>query len=172
MYAKINRLEYIDTPLNQITEALSDDLRIPILFDLPALDGDGVSPEIEVSVQLPEMQLHSALDLLLRNSGAGLDYVIRDEVLLITTIDRAKSLLETRIYDVGELAEFHGVSADDLSQLILMGVGDRESWSNEGGPGTATSIGNNGLLIRQTQAIHREVAEFLDQFKRLSNYNR
>src|SRR5690606_30199112 len=45
-------LEFVETPLSQITTILAEDYEIPIQFDTTALDAVAASPETEVSINI------------------------------------------------------------------------------------------------------------------------
>jgi len=97
-------LDYVDQPLSDILNTLSDDFEIPIVFDDSALDEVAVSPETEITVNLYNITLRSALNLMLKKPGVeDLTYVIDEEVLLITTEDRANETLKVKVYPVADL---------------------------------------------------------------------
>ena len=83
MLAKLVSLHYTETPLNQIVEKLLADSGIEIQIDAKALDGVGVSSDTPVTIHVENISLAAALRHLLRN--LDLTYMIRDEVLQITT---------------------------------------------------------------------------------------
>ncbi|MCA9233827.1 MAG: VWA domain-containing protein, partial [Planctomycetales bacterium] len=95
-------LEYIETPLNQITAALQEDYNIPIVFDKAALDTLAISPEVEITVNLSNITLRSALELMLKEVE-DLTYIIDNEVLLITSADEAEQRLQVKVYPVADL---------------------------------------------------------------------
>jgi hypothetical protein len=97
----IATLEFIETPLVDVIEVLKDAHQIPIEIDAKALDDVGLSPDIPVTRNLKGVTLRSALRLMLREMD--LTYVVRDEVLLITTPEEAESKLTTKVYPVADL---------------------------------------------------------------------
>ena len=97
-----------------------------------------------------------------------LRYVVRDEVLLITTKTEAENMLQTKVYPVFDLV----VRPADVSQTgraldyaalvelvqcnIAMGT-----WDETGGPGAIEQFANAGVLVvRQTTEVHEELARF------------
>jgi len=97
-------LDFTEQPLNEIIETLEEEYEIPIEFDNAALDEVAISPEAEVTVNYRNITLRSALNLMLKQPGLeDLTYVIDEEVLLITTIDRADATLKVKVYPVADL---------------------------------------------------------------------
>jgi type II secretory pathway component GspD/PulD (secretin) len=94
-------LEFKDTPLKQAM----DDLRVltgmNIVIDQPALDNAGVSTDRPLSMRLEGVSMKSALTLLLHN--VNLTYVIKDEVLQITTESAARGRLIQKTFPVADL---------------------------------------------------------------------
>ena len=80
---------------------LRDQHGIPIEIDKKALDNVGVGTDTPVTRNLKGISLRSALRLILKD--LGLTYIIRDEVLLITSSEEAEKELVTRVYPVGDL---------------------------------------------------------------------
>ncbi|TVS07715.1 MAG: hypothetical protein EA424_29460, partial [Planctomycetaceae bacterium] len=97
-------LDFIESPLQQVLGFLADlhDINIEANWRLLDMD-EGITTETTVTRNLQGITLRSALRLLLRDLSDTLTYVIRDEVLLITTLDDAESELVTKVYPVGDL---------------------------------------------------------------------
>jgi hypothetical protein len=97
-------LDFIEAPLQQVIAYLADLHGINMEANWRLLDTDeGITTETPVTRNLKGISLRSALRLLLRDLSDTLTYVIRDEVLLITTLDDAESELVTKVYPVGDL---------------------------------------------------------------------
>jgi type II secretory pathway component GspD/PulD (secretin) len=95
-------LNFKDTPLRQVVADIRAFHAINIWIDEEALREDaGVSPDRPVTVQLEQVALKSALSLMLR--PIHLTYVIRDDVLQITTEKSARGKLERRQLQVADL---------------------------------------------------------------------
>jgi len=95
------RLEFIETPLDQVVDFLKDQHGINIELDAGELDNVGIGTDVPITRNLKGISLRSALRLMLKD--LELTYVIRDEVLLITTPEEAESELVTKVYPVGDL---------------------------------------------------------------------
>ena len=94
-------LKFIDEPLENVVDILKQKHSIPIVIDLRALDDLGLTPDIPVTKNLESVSLRSGLRLLLQD--LDLTYMIKDEVLQITTPDAAETNLVTKVYPVGDL---------------------------------------------------------------------
>jgi hypothetical protein len=109
--AKPIRLEFIETPLEDVVAFLADQSRIPIQIDRRSLDAVGVGTDTPITKNLKEVSVRSALRLIL--DDLGLTFIIDHEVLLISSPDRAEAVAQVRVYNVAPLLR-DGLSAPDL----------------------------------------------------------
>jgi hypothetical protein len=93
-----NGLNFVETPLGDVVQSLSGEYGIPIQLDKSALNEVGVGPDQQVSMNIHNISLRSAMRLMLH--GLQLTYLIRDEVLIITTPDAAEKDLTVCAYNV------------------------------------------------------------------------
>jgi hypothetical protein len=110
-------MEFVETPLKDAVTFLQDAHGIPIVLNTKTLNDAGVNADAPVTKNLRGITLRSALRLLLKD--LDLTYVVRDEVLQITTPDDAESQLITKVYPVGDLVVPIGIN----SNLFGMGGG-------------------------------------------------
>jgi type II secretory pathway component GspD/PulD (secretin) len=153
-------LEFNDMPLEDVVQALQDEYEIPILLDTPALEDVGLNPDKPVTVNVHNTTLRSALRLMLKQ--LQLTYIIRDEMLIITTPDEADSELITCVYDVRHLSG--GTDAKTLRQLVdvILSTIAKSTWAAHGGGEAEIRILPPGVLvISQTQAVHDQIRQFL-----------
>ncbi len=94
-------LDFTKTPLDDIVGAIGDFTKIDIVLDKRALAEAGIASDLPMTVSLRGISVRAALELILRN--LNLTWIVRDEVILITTPEEAESYLETRVYDVADL---------------------------------------------------------------------
>ncbi len=99
---KPTTMEFHETPLQDAIDYLKDLHGIQIRLDTKALEDAGMGSDTPVSYSVNGVKLKSGLRWLLRPHD--LTYLVRDEVLLITTTDNAAVELFTRTYPVGDLA--------------------------------------------------------------------
>jgi hypothetical protein len=89
--------------LKEAIEFIGARYSIPIVIDQKALDDANVDTSGEVKGNFPGIKLRNLFKLLLEQMSAPLTYVIEDEVLKITTVDKANEKLSIRMYPVGDL---------------------------------------------------------------------
>jgi hypothetical protein len=161
-------LEYSDIPLTEILAILQDDYDLPIVIDLAALDAVGISADSEISVNLRNITLRSALELMFKQVEE-LTYVIKNEVMLITTEEVAAETLTIKVYRVDDLLDpsrqFNGADAEEIyRQLItvITRIVDRDSWMENGtGEGDIQPLPPGMLIIMQTQRVHQRIVRLL-----------
>lgn len=111
-------LEFIDTELSQAIQYLSDTLQIPILPNEEALAEAGIGLDTPLNLTISEISLDSALNLMLKQHG--MDYVIENEVLMITSREAAEQTMETRVYELRQLPpEFR---PEDIARVIIRNI--------------------------------------------------
>lgn len=98
-------LEFTDQPLQLVAEYLEDKYRIEVELDRRALAKAGINGQTSITSDVKGVTLRSALRLILRQ--LDLKYVVHDEVLLITTSEKAATMVEPRVYMVGDLVQPH-----------------------------------------------------------------
>ena len=94
-------MSFSDAPLRQVVDELRATQGINIFVDKMALEAENVSLEHPISIKLDQVSLKSALNLILKS--VHLTYVIKDEVLQITTESQAKGMLQRGAYQLDEL---------------------------------------------------------------------
>jgi hypothetical protein len=156
--------QFEEAPLGQAVRQLARRHSINIVLHRRALDDVGVEQDTPVSLDLIGVSLRTVLERML--APLDLTFLVKDEVLLITTIDDASQRLETKIYDVHDLLIWesvaynegpYGYNYDSLIQVITSTV-EPITWDNVGGPGSIEPF-DGMLVITQTQDIHRQILE-------------
>jgi hypothetical protein len=150
-------IDFQESPLQHVVNYLKDHHAIEIQLDDKALADAGIDPETQLTKSLKGISLRSALHLLL--APLELTTVIEDEVLLITTREKASTLLVTRTYPVGDLVE-----NDKYADLInaLTDTVKPLTWEEGGGEGHVAPVKTSkSLAILQTQEAHGEVLQLL-----------
>ncbi len=154
-------LEFSDEPLENVVNFLQEDYGIPIQLDQPALDDAGLTRDLPITVNLNHITFSAALRLLLKREQ--LVYVIRDEVLVITTPEEAESELVACVYDVRDLIGENkkNKEIESLVDVIVSCVAS-ETWAVSGGGEAEIKTLRPGLLvISQTGAVHEEIGNLL-----------
>ena len=95
-------VDAVASPLEDVINDWKLEQGIEIQFDTNPLRDFGIDPEMEeITRVVSGISFRSALKLILED--IGLTYTIRNEVLLITTIDQAKEYLTTKVYPVADI---------------------------------------------------------------------
>ncbi len=155
---------FVDAPLSEVANFVSDHFKINVILDTKALTDAGVTPETAITARATGIPLRSALHLAL--SGKDLDIIENDDNLLkITTADVARSRLTTQIYDVRNFAdpvvEFSpGPTTWNRFAEIVTSTIAPSSWSSNGGAGSFAFIDGN-MVVSQTDEIHEQIADMV-----------
>ena len=149
---------FIDTPLQDALMTIAKTHELPIVLDRRSLEEIGITPDIPVTIDLRKVSLRSFLRLMLRN--LDLTYMVRDQVLQITTRERAAQSLAIKMYAVSpELT-------DKMDKIIaaLTKTVQPQMWEALGGPCTVAPI-DNVMAVSATDAIHDDIDDFLEKLK-------
>jgi len=95
------RLDFNETPLDQVMEFMGIIHDIPIQLDEPTLRAAGAGTDVPVTHDVKGITLHSALRLML--GQLGLTYAIRDDALVITTVKEGQRLAQLGIINAEEV---------------------------------------------------------------------
>ncbi len=166
-------VEFHEAPLAEVVDYLKDAAKIPIVIDKKALDDVGLGADTPVSISMQDISLRSLLRMML--AELGLTFVVRDDVLKITTTEQAESELETRLYPVADLAQMGGTPIivtrppsplRPLCDLVQAHVAP-DSWDAVGGAGTILPDDAWGFLaVSQTDEVHETVEALLATVRR------
>jgi general secretion pathway protein D len=94
-------LDFKETPLVEVANWFSSKLSVPVLLDNRTLEDAGIDHSLPRTLKVEFITARAALKLLL--DEIELVYLIQDGYLLITTQDKADTVLLTRVYPVGDL---------------------------------------------------------------------
>lgn len=150
-----------DASLEDWIEFLSDLSSLSIQFDYTALEELGVSVDEPVAIHVAEdISLRSALRILLTKIDPELTFMIKNDLLTITTKEVESESLITRVFDVVYLTASctrdDGVLDSDVDPLIefINGLIEPGSWEEAGGGGRISHLNVTGiraLTVSQTQ---------------------
>jgi hypothetical protein len=136
-----------------------------MVLDTKTLNDLGIMPDVTVTKSLKGITLRAALRLVLRD--LGLTYVIRDDVLVITTPENACYL---KVYDVADLVAAKEGEAAVLDSLMGMvtkicpsSPPGQSSWP--GWIGSLRSAGVAAIVVNQPEEFHDQVADLLAQLR-------
>lgn len=161
--------DFDDTSLAELTRSLSRNYQIIVLADVKALEEENVAMELPITAHLPGLTLREALRVTLK--PLDMTFMVRDEVLLLTTTAEAEAMLTTKVYPVYDLVYTEpavgraGRAMGGADYQSLIEVITREapnSWDDVGGPGTVQECRACGALaISQTDEGHELVERLL-----------
>ena len=106
-------------PLKDAIDFIAQRYQIPIILDAKALEDASIDTSTEVKLPYSNMKLRNMLKLLLEQLPQPLTYVVEDEVMKITTVEKANEKLQIRMYPVGDLV----YGPDQLKALSRTGGG-------------------------------------------------
>ena len=161
-------------PLEKAVRSLAAEWKIPVRIDEQALAGEGIELDEPVSLTIRGVPRRSALQLLLEEPY--LTYVVRHDVLLITTEVAADEILETRVYDVADLVlrqDEQGLLRRDFRPISGMFSGMTIAFWNfppDVSHGSATPVNThdvNAFVVRATRRDHALIASVLAQLRQL-----
>jgi hypothetical protein len=153
---------FVELPLSDAVQQLSESHNIPIVIDNRALEERGLSAEAPVSLSLRKVSLRSFLRLMLNE--LALTYIIQDEVMQIMTVEAAEEYRTFEMYTFApELTEI-----SDKIVKALQGAVVPDTWDVHGGQSTITVI-DNVLIVSAIEEVHERVIEFLEQLQQALN---
>ena len=129
------QFDFLDTPLTDVATFLSDTYGINVVLAKSTLADAAVTEDTPVTSSLSGISLRSALRIML--GELKLTYVIRDEVMQITTPEDAEGQLITKVYPVGDLV------VPIMANLNTFGLGGQGGLN--GGGGGQGGLGQGGL---------------------------
>ena len=132
-------LDYPETPLKEVIEDLKERFNIPIVLATKKLEEAAINLETPVTVNFKQISLRAGLRNML--GELGLTYLIKDEVMQITTPEDAGSQLITKVYRVGDLV------VPIAPNSSLFGLGGQGGMNGGGGQqgGFGGGMGGGGM---------------------------
>ncbi len=179
-----------ESSIKDILEAIFDRFRqnegdrFNVLEDVGALDDDSiVLDDVRIAnFHLEGVSIRSALNELFAQTDPQLDYMVRSEMLLITTRTSAESdeNLTVRVYDIGHLVSPQSTSGNpkaegrtssnsslptsrQIEQWIVDATSPPARWFEIDGEGGRIQIHNRMLIIRQSLHAHLAISDLLEQ---------
>ncbi len=163
------QMRYEDRPLREVIDSLSQLTGVNIHLDSRGLNQEGVTSDTPVTFNLNrEIQLKSALNLILE--PLHLSYVIKDEVLKITSEQLRDGDLQTYTYNVADLVipipNFVPTNNIGLQGLLNDAQASMGYGGGFGAPGpmalvnnsqTSGGVNDNNVLAQQFTGANRGV---------------
>jgi len=154
------------TKFDSVIEALQQAIGTSIVIDPKAREELNIGTDATVEFSLPrEVSTRTALRKVLLDKGLG--YVIKDEMVYVTTLARTRDMMTTRTYYVGDIVtgdairNLPGVAAEQENQVVKAIIDsikrsvDPLSWEGEGGKATIHYDPlTKALIVRQSAEVH------------------
>ncbi len=162
-------VKFVETPLTNILGFLREFTKLQFDLDRASLEEEGVTLDTPMSIELTDRPLASVLNLLLNQYN--LTWLIRNDVIVITSMLQAGNDLRTLAYTVPDLVVLSdGVDRWSVYQCELMEIlhqtASPNSWSSVGGAGTVQYFpASQTLVVNQTREVHREIQELLGMLR-------
>jgi hypothetical protein len=161
-----NGLDYADVPLQDVLTQISDDYGIPIQLDKTALEEAGIGTDSQVTVTLHNISFRSALRLMLRT--VQLTWIIRDEVLMVTTKESAEKQIDTCVYNVQGLVDDSDPKSVKALIDVIYGCVQSDTWAtNGGGQAEVRPLPSGLFVVSQTPAVQEEVSALLNKIRKM-----
>jgi hypothetical protein len=173
---KPTTVNFMDRPLDESLQDLSNMLDLPLLIDKKSLDDLGLDLKRGVTLQAKGLSARTVLRSVLATQG--LTFVVKDETIQIVTVEKAKTMLVTRVYYLGDLVQGVGPFGDprfgpvinaqqaqvNTNAIIdMIKKIDPLSWSGEaGGPGTITyHAPTQSIIVRNSAEVQYSLSNAL-----------
>lgn len=161
-------IELYDANLDVLVKYL-EERGVPVYVDLRALQDAGIEPDTKLRTFVQKgLRLKSVLHALL--TELELTWIVRGEMLRITTTERAEASLTTKIYDVTQVIDKSG-ETESIINTIFSNIAP-STWSDtEGGPGTMCSMvasGRTVLVVSQSENVHEEIGALFDALRQIA----
>jgi hypothetical protein len=164
---RIAAVEFEFAPLGDVIDYLRAQSGVSIDANWRALEVLGIEPANEVTLNVRDVAIETALQLVLENVGgpdAELAYYLLDGMVRITTVDELASHTEIRVYDVHDLVGIRTISAMELDEMTerALDMGMAQFRAQE-----ADKL-SSGELDRASDLVRRCLAEaFQDEVRGL-----
>jgi hypothetical protein len=162
-------VNFMERPFEEALQDLSTSLNQPLLVDKKSLDDLGIDLKKGSTLQAKNLAGRTVLRSILATQG--LTFVVKDQAIQIVSVERAKTLLTTRVYPVGDLVTGVGpfgnplfgpnINAQQAAANVAILIDtikkiDPLSWAGEtGGAGTITyHAPTQSIIVRNSAEVH------------------
>lgn len=162
-------LDIDESSLQDAVDYVKQKHEIEIKLDQKALVDQAIDASVLFTFHVKDLPLESALELMLEDFD--LTYVIQHGVLKITSVEKAKTILTTRVYPVADLTKVEQAAPgarprSNLSSIIQL-IEDTispDSWDTNSGAGSIKPFrtpGGMALVIANSRQVHLHIASLL-----------
>lgn len=162
-------VNFRDRPFEEALQDLSNMLDQPLLLDKKSLQDLEIDLKKGATLEANGLAGRTVLRSVL--AAQGLTFVVKDETIQVVTVERARGLLTTRVYYLGDLvkgtgpfggpqwgpvlnAEQTAANALDITGMITKSI-DPLSWRENQGAGTVTyHAPSMAIIVRASAEVH------------------
>lgn len=156
--------EFIETPLKDVLDFISDAHKVTIKINTVALESIGVSLDLPITRNVKKGTLRLLFEFMLDNlQVAVVPRLDKGDVYLeITSVEDAHNRMEVVMFPIGDLLspEPRPSSVDDLLDVIETKVAV-DTWENVGGAGSIDFLSPNLLVVSQSWDVHAKIDSYL-----------
>lgn len=166
--------EFKDASLKDVLDTIAKTANIPIVINTLALEDFGIDTSVPITGKFTDTPLHFVLVRILNEQE--LTYIIRNEVVEVTTPECCECALSIGLYLVRDLVEIAkalpgdapGVNFDFDSLIqVISSIIEPDTWDEVGGPGAIEPLLPDPILIiAQTQDVHEKISTLLTSLRK------
>lgn len=165
-------LRFVGEPLKEVVAKLSKEFDVPLVLDLRALEGAGVSADTPVNGEFDKISLHVALNQVLKDIALTMSF--REDTVMVTTHEDAERYLVTAIYPARDLITCEANDEVVRAELAMlretlqrMTADPKPGWVNNRGVGTIRElVSHKALIISQTKEVHEQIERLLSDLRK------
>ncbi len=161
-------------PFDEALQDISNTLDQKLFLDKKSVEDLGIDLRKAMTLKANGVSTRTVLRQIL--AAQGLTFVIKDQVLQVVDVEKAKNMLVTRVYYLGDIVQGVGPFGDatkwgpflDLQQTManvdaLMGTIrksiDPLSWKESGGPSSITfHVPSMSIIVRASAEVHASLS--------------
>jgi hypothetical protein len=158
-------ISFSGAPMADAVRKLASECGIPIFIRISDIEDASMSMDQTVDFEESNIPLSSFLNEALGAHGMG--YVVRNNLLIITTMEKADSpdQMAVRVYPISDLLAAGNESPVPLIDLIQTTIGP-ETWQDTGGGNATIRYYAQSLVVLQSESRHREISRLLNTLHR------
>jgi hypothetical protein len=170
------RLQFENQPLNEVIDFIKQEYHLPMMFDSMSFEEIAVSPDTEISIDLNNISLRSALNIITEQPGLEeACFAVINEMPMITTEEHAADSMFVRVYPTEDFVysspQLRGSTGSAEYSPLVMLITDcvsPETWSEygNGGKGVIQHIKPGVLIVTQEYRVHVEIEKLLTDLRR------
>jgi hypothetical protein len=168
-------LKFENQPLQAVIDCIREEYKLPMMIDNMSLEQVAISPDTEVSIDLEQISLRSALNLITQQPGLeDTCFAVINEMPMITTEEHAADSMLVRVYPTEDFVYNNGspqgaTAWAEYSPLVAV-IQDciaYDTWKENGsGAGEIQIIKPGILIVTQQYRVHVEIEKLLTDLRR------